>query len=898
MSSLLVYVGVAWVLAAGAVAAVPQADYYVSPAGNDAWSGTRPEPNAAGTDGPFATIERARDAARQVTDRPLTVLIAGGRYQLRRPLRFGPEDSRPDGAPVTYAAMPGARPVFSGGRVIRGWRRGPGALWTTTISAVQRGGWQFRQLFVDGRRATRARSPNEGYYQMRDLVAEDKAGEHTWTEGVTRFLAHPGEVRAWEDIGQVEAVIYHSWETSRIPLAAVDETTGLVVLAGKTQSRPFAWDPQQRYYIENAPDALDRPGEWRLDRSSGVLSYWPLPGEDMTRAEVIAPELDALVVFDGDPAQGRWVRNLRLCGLTFEHADQPLPPDGHRDPQAAVSVPAAVMATGALDCVIEDCEIRHVGMYGLWLRAGCKRCRVERTHIHDLGAGGLRIGERIMATEDVAEASHNVVHNNYIHDGGHIYPAGVGIWVAQSGNNIISHNEIHSFNYTGISLGWTWSAAPSRTLNNLVEKNHIHHVMRGVLSDGGGIYTLGTQTGTVLRSNLIHDVFPYMGKPPMAWGIYFDQGSNGITVEDNIVYNTLTGGIMNTGQFGNTVRNNIFAFSAWHAAWRYKRTEGQPTRVERNIFYLTQGELFHADAGASDTESVWDYNLYWRTDGKPLLFYEDSFTQWQARGLDLHSRVADPRFVDAQRYDFRLRPDSPALELGFRPIDASDVGLVGDGEWVNLPRQVNFAPTKLPPPPPPPAPITFADDFEDTPVGQPARLAVTISGGGAAAIAVTDEVAASGRHSLKFTDAAGLTHIFNPHLYYQPHLREGVAVASFDLRIEPGAEVAIEWRDAAQPYRVGPSLRISGGTLRAGPQPLLDLPCGAWVHCAVTCALGALATGTYDIAVRVPGGEEQRCSQLPCGSREFNRLEWLGFVSLADAPVVFYLDNVQLQLQR
>jgi hypothetical protein len=250
--------------------------------------------------------------------------------------------------------------------------------------------------------------------------------------------------------------------------------------------------------------------------------------------------------------------------------------------------------------VLEDCEIAHVGTYGVWFGRGCKDNRIERNHIHDLGAGGVRIGEARMAEHDVAEASENVVTNNYIHDGGHVYAAGVGLWLAQSSHNTISHNEIHSFDYSGISVGWNWNEAPNRTHNNTIEYNYVHHVVRGVLSDAGGIYMLGVQPGTVIRNNIFHDIWPYMGRPAMAWGIYFDQGSRGMLVENNIVYHTLTGGLMNTGRPDNTVRNNIFALSARHAVWRWRQEGDPPSTVERNIFYLTQGELFHNDAGRTD----------------------------------------------------------------------------------------------------------------------------------------------------------------------------------------------------------------------------------------------------------------------------------------------------------
>ena len=241
---------------------------------------------------------------------------------------------------------------------------------------------------------------------------------------------------------------------------------------------------------------------------------------------------------------------MRLVGLSLQHADWSLPEKGYGDPQAAVTVPAVVSAKGARHCALEQCEIAHVGTYGVWFSRGCKENRIVQNHIHDLGAGGVRIGEPEMAANDVAESSGNLVSNNYLHDGGHVYAGAVGLWLAQSSHNEISHNEIHSFDYSGMSIGWNWSVEPNRTHHNRIEHNHVHHVVRGMLSDAGGIYTLGIQTGTVIRNNVFHDVFPYMGSPAMAWGIYFDAGASELLVENNVVYHTLTGGIMNTGSPG------------------------------------------------------------------------------------------------------------------------------------------------------------------------------------------------------------------------------------------------------------------------------------------------------------------------------------------------------------
>jgi hypothetical protein len=877
--------------------------FHVATDGNDAWSGSQAKPNAQKSDGPFATLAGARNAIRRLKSQkplaePVQVIVAGGVYPLKETIVFEPQDSGTAATPIMYRAADGTRPVLSGGRAITGFKRGEGALWVADIPDAAGGKWQFRQLFVNGRRACRARTPNEGYLHVEGLVetTKDPKKPETWEQPVDRFRFKACDIHAWKDLGDVEIVVFHSWNTSRERIAAVDEKDRVVRLAGMPISRLMAWDPQQRYYIENTREALDSPGEWYLDRQTGKLYYWPLVGEDPTKAEVVAPVLQELVRFDGKPDNGAFVDYIQLEGLAFQHADWTLPASGYGDPQAAVTVPSAVWASGARHCAIERCEIAHVGTYGVWFSRGCKENRIVQNHIHDLGAGSVRIGENFRAPTDVAESSGNLVSNNYLHDGGHVYAGAVGVWVAQSSHNTISHNEIHSFDYSGMSIGWNWDYTPNRGHHNRIEYNHIHHVVRGVLSDAGGIYTLGPQTGTVIRNNLLHDIWPYMGNPAMAWGIYFDAGSSEMLVENNIVYHTLTGGIMGTAAPGNVVRNNIFALSAWQAAWRWNLpNKNPPTLFERNIFYVTQGDLFQLDGGQSDVTPKWDHNLYWRTDGQPLMFYGDELAEWQTKGMDRHGLVADPQFVDPAHGDFSLKPGSPALKLGFQPIDASQIGLQGPPEWVNLPKSASFPPTVLPKGVSAWQPTPIDDGFETTAEGERPAMATVFEEGRGDSIRVTSETAATGKHSLKFTDVPGLEHSFNPHLYYSPRFTHGRATLSFDLRREQGAVVGHEWRDAAQPYRVGPSLQIdANGKLMAGTKHLIDVPLQQWVHVEVACNLGKEAQGMYDLSVTLPGKPPKVFSGLPCGSANFRQLQWLGFVSQVDGKAVFYLDNISL----
>jgi hypothetical protein len=876
---------------------------HVAPNGNDAWSGRLAAPNRARTDGPLATIQGARDAIRRMREQrggmvEATVLLRGGVYRLEEPFVLAPQDSM-----VTYAAYPGEKPILSGGRVIRGWKPAEGKLWAAEIPEAAQGKWAFQQLFVNGQRRTRARSPNDGCFTVAHKVSpglDPKTGKET-PRDKTAFVYRPGDIRPWPDLADIQVVVYHSWETSRHRIAQIDEANHIVEFTGPA-CWPFEdWGPGQRYFVENVREALDTPGEWFLDLKAGVLLYCPMPGEDLRTAEVVAPRLTRLVELKGEPKLGLWVEGITFKGLTFCHEDWTLAPEGHSDPQAVVSEPAAILADGALDCAIEGCEIAHVGHHGIWFRRACQRNRIVHCRIHDLGIGGIRIGEANRPPSEEVTSSGNLIDNNHIFDGGHVYPGGAGIWVAQSHHNTISHNEIHGFHHVGLSIGWNWDDAPNSTHHNTIEGNHVHHLMNRQLNDGGAIYTLGTSPGSVIRGNLFHDVWPFNA---IGWGVYLDATTNGYLVENNLVFNILSGGLMkHNGGHENVIRNNVFAFSAEQMLWPC--WDPKPNTFERNILYFTQGELFipmaegrlKARLKAKEPLGAWDKNVYWNPNQPDFPFFRHKFAAWQAMGLDKESVVADPLFVNPEAYDFRLKPGSPALELGFQPIDTSGVGLYGDPAWVAEARAVKYPPTKLPPPPPPPKPTPIDDDFETTNVGERPRGAVVSGEEKGASIRVSDEVAASGRHSLKFTDVSGLQHAWQPHMYYPPHFTGGKLCQSFKILLRPKALVMAEWRDeTGYPECIGPSLTFDGaGKVAASGKPLGVVPMDKWVQVEIECELQQKAVpGTYSVTLAVPGEPPKRFDGLSYTGTDFHELHWLGFTSNATTDAVFFIDDAKL----
>jgi hypothetical protein len=499
------------------------ADFHVTPNGSDANPGTPAQP--------FATIGRARNEVRKLIAGGLradvTVLVRGGTYELEEPLVFGSEDSGTDQYSITYAAFPGHRPLISGGRRVTAWKRGDGKLWTAEMPQVKAGKWYFRQLFVDGKRRQRARLPQQGYFYIDGKM--DVKGETS----LLRF--RKGDLRKlWADQGVAEVVVLQKWSDARLPLRSVDEESLTAVVSGKPSQYSALGDSP--YWVENVADGLDSPGKWYLNRDTGVLFYWPLTGEEMSKVAVVAPRLAELVRLRGAPGGRRPVQNLRLRGLTFCHSDWSVPATGYTNVQAAWNVPGAVRVEYATNCSIEECTFEHLGTYALELGIGCKDNRVIGNRMADLGGGGVKIGDGASHAEDAARSRGNVVTNNDIQDGGHVYPGCVGIWLSIADGTTVAHNLVYDLPYTGISVGWQWDASPTDARKNRIEFNHIHHVMK-LMGDGAGIYTLGLQPGSVLRGNLIHDVErSASAQGSVNNGIYLDEGSKGFHIEGNVVF--------------------------------------------------------------------------------------------------------------------------------------------------------------------------------------------------------------------------------------------------------------------------------------------------------------------------------------------------------------------------
>lgn len=585
----------------------------VSPDGGDDGSGS--------AEAPFTTLARARDAVRERIAAGLTedisVILKPGAYRLKSPVVFGPEDSGTDRFSVTYRSEKEGAALLTGGVEISDWEETEDGLWKARLPKELRSGPAFRQLFHLCYRLPRARHPNEGFLRVEKVAADRRSG----------FVHAEGDLPSIPDLPGTELVFLHDWSITRTPIGSIDPATRTLSLRHPISSdmrwQAMDWfEKHPRYFLEHSRAFLDQPKEWVVDEKEGVLYFkpWEKASSNRQREKFrpVAPVTDQLLVVRG--TREHPVRNLHFIGLRLSITSW-RPPNGvywgrqactfftagEKEPREAD--PAAFHLQWAEKCRISGVSMRQLGGSGLWLERGCRDCVVEDSSVFLAGGNGIMIGEgkfRLLpdgrtwwegAPEEAAGG--NTVRRCTVSRCGQELFGAVGIWIGLASGTTIAENTISHLPYTGISAGWMWwrpeereQPRPTPARENVIERNHISHVM-AVLSDGGGIYTLGDQPGSIIRGNRIHDIPENAGRAESN-GMFLDQGTGSFVIEDNLIYGVDRSPFRFNKGWKNVIRNNRVLLPEGIPLVKFGATDPERIEVTGNIILPDEEALKQA----------------------------------------------------------------------------------------------------------------------------------------------------------------------------------------------------------------------------------------------------------------------------------------------------------------
>lgn len=667
--------------------------------GNDRNRGFSANTEENGT-GPLKTIEKALEIVSQIrlfgAVQPVTIRILDSVYKVSSPIII-----KNDVSSVTIE--PNDKTLISGGIEVKGFKKDKfNGVDCFSVDLSHMEDVKFSDFYVNGKAAKLTRYPGSGFLEPEDVENHSsELGAHSkW------FIAKEEDfntIKSFRNINDAIISYNHYWVDEHTPIESLDKETRKIEFEYLSRFTIELTHPASalRYIIENVAEAFKNPNEWYYDSSAKILYY--IPCDENVKAEEIAgyiPLTDKLVCLEGEPEK-------KIKNITFRNFDMAYTKGDYKsratdiddagdnavgyasDAQAICNAHGSIELTNAYSCSFENCRMYCMGVHCVVLKDGCSRIRISGNEMKNMGGGGVVVGGGAYGSEKECHTYSNTISNNIIMHGGNRYFAACGILVKHSYENVISHNEIGYMYYTGISCGWVWGYNDSITHDNIIEKNHIHHLGFGMLSDMGGVYLLGRQYGTVVRNNYIHHVSSahYGG-----WALYTDEGSTGITIENNVCHDTSDNSYHQHFGSMNVVRNNIFAFSKNEPVAASRAEMHTGIIVERNIIVTNGTPVFREgytngkDKGCVQMIVAKNNIVYDISQNEPKALKmggeEYSFDECERIfNWRFGASVENPLFENIEQRDFTLSENSPAYKIGFRPIDISDVGVLKSEEY-------------------------------------------------------------------------------------------------------------------------------------------------------------------------------------------------------------------------
>ena len=553
-------------------------EIWISPKGSDFNDGTRQSPKATLT----SALRQAREWRRTEDNRiqgGITIYMEGGTYAFHEPVFIRPEDSGTKESPTIIRSVGDEKVILSGGISIKGWKK-QGKVWVADVPAFNGRPLDFRQLWVNGKKAVRARDV-EDFEKMNRICSVDEKNEILYVPAVSirRLIDNKGNLKA----KYAEMVLHQMWCVANLRIRSVEvQGDSAAIRFHQPESRIQFEHPWPRpmvttdghnsaFYLTNARELQDVPGEWYHDMDARKVYYYPREGEKMQEAKVIVPAVETLVRVEG--TVDRPVCHIRFEKITFSYTTWMRPSEkGHVPLQAGMYLTdgyliepkmqrdylnhpldnqgwlgrpaAAVRVVAARQIDFERCRFEHLGSTGLDYEEAVQGGVVRGCLFRDIAGNGLLVGSFSPAAHEThlpynpadrrEVCTQQQINNCYFTEIGNEDWGCLAIAAGYVGDVNIEHNEISEVPYSGISLGWGWTQTVNCMRNNRVHANLIHHYAKHMY-DVAGIYTLGSQPKSYVTENCVHSIYKpgYVHDPNHWFYLYTDEGSSFITVRDN-----------------------------------------------------------------------------------------------------------------------------------------------------------------------------------------------------------------------------------------------------------------------------------------------------------------------------------------------------------------------------
>ena len=824
------------------------------------------------------------DAAAKTSGKKL--VLKAGTYFVPEGIRLNASHSG-----LTIEGAPGERPEIIGGRPVKGWQR-EGALWKAHLPGLK----YLHSLWVDGKRANLARSPNFGAFYVLGGAQSylDENSRFSKTVPARAFCANNSDLSVLkgltpEKLSSAYVDTFHAWFQHRYPIDAVVELPGgdtsTVYIRRRDTDHFLNVDEHARFRILNVRTALDEPGEFFFDSKTHILWYMPRKGEDISSSKAYYPTVESILSASG-PSPADKIENVTLRNLKFSVGACFADPDGtwtsrHRYHDFA-HFDGLVTFSNARNIAVENCVVSNCEGYGIAFVKSAWDCSVVGCELFDLGCGGIRAGfhgqksKNFPALEtDPVASGRFLIKNNIIYAYGKWRASGVGIITYDSPECVIEHNAIFDGAYSGIVAGFTLGFSETHVRANKIRFNRIFRIGNGLLSDMGGIYTLGNSPESEIVGNEIYDVYSHKYG---GWGIYNDEGTQGYIVSKNFVHDTHEDSyFMHYGK-GVLVENNIFVGAKVSQIGLGRLGEKYPDEYvfRRNVvLYGSPAILLRNGTEISPYNAKFDSNLYFNFGGE-VMFGRKTFEQWKKTGQDKNSIVANPN-VEALRPEFFKRGNPLLDKIGFEPFSTSSAGVEGamKERFEDIMRAHKFAEVDK-------SAFFAKENFEvdlhfDESGLIPPSVMVRPYG---APVKVQRQKGAKVDTFIRMQDSPDYIS-WEPYISFNPRIFSEKCVLEFNVRLNKHTLLCVDVREPGASS--GASINFDGGQIRSSGG-VDKLPVGEWLAVKLILPMGQDAGQGYAYSVRSQEGKIlcERKAKYSCP--QIRGVGWVGFMLLGKSP--------------